>query len=221
MRARLRALLLVMLTLLPLRAGTQIPPVDPRVPLGDLIEIVFEARDVIAFGAQGGSQSTRLELGERVIWYGVQGAVGVVLTDRRLLAISASFGGFQELRYLRSEKPAEVALLGDRVALVVTTERALGFDGGSSNIVEYRLGPQESLLAMRTDANVAVVITDRNLLGLSPFTGGFFSTDFHLRERLERISLAPNLATVTTNRRYLVFRSGAKIWTERKRTLKG
>ena len=77
-----------------------------------------------------------------------------------------------------------MALLGDRVALIVTTQRALGFDGGSANLVEYRLGPQESLLAMRADANVAVVITDRNLLGLSPFTGGFFSTDFHLRERL-------------------------------------
>ena len=91
----------------------------------------------------------------------------------------------------------------------------------AANLVEYRLGPQESLLAMRADANVAVVITDRNLLGLSPFTGGFFSTDFHLRERLERISLAPSLATVTTNRRYLVFRADSKIWTERKRTLKG
>ena len=69
--------------------------------------------------------------------------------------------------------------------------------------------------------DLGVVVTDRNLLGLSPFTGGFFTTDFHVREKLERVSLAPNLATVTTNRRYLVFRADTKIWVERKRTLKG
>ena len=222
MRSRLQALLLISLLLsLPLPSGSQNRRSDPSVPLGDQIEIVFENRDVIAFGAQGGSQSIRLELAERVIWYGVQGAVGIVLTDRRVLAVSALGGNFQETRYLRTERPADVALLGDRVALITTTERALGYDGGSGNMVEYRFGPQERLLAMRADANIAVVVTDRNLLGLSPFVGGFFTTDFHISERLERVSLAPNLATVTTSRRYLVFRSGTTIWTERKRTLKG
>lgn len=222
MRPRLRDVLLtaLLLLLLPIAASTQRFS-DPNVPLGDQIEIVFEARDVIAFGAQGGSKSIRLELGEEVIWYGVQGAVGIVLTDRRVLAVSTNSGDFNEMRYLRGERPADVALLGDRVALLTTTERALGFDGGSGNIVEYRLGPQETLLAMRADANIGVVVTDRNLLGLSPFTGGFFTTDFHVREKLERVSLAPNLATVTTNRRYLVFRADTKIWVERKRTLKG
>jgi hypothetical protein len=223
MRTRLRrALLLISLMVwLPLESIGQHRRSDPNVPLGDQIEIVFENRDVIAFGAPGGSQSIRLELGEDVIWYGVQGAVGIVLTDRRVLSVSSLAGSFSETRYLRSERPPDVALLGDRVALIATTERALGYDGGSGNMVEYRYGPQERVLAVRADANIGVVVTDRDLLGMSPFVGGFFTTDFHISERLERVSLAPNLATVTTSRRYLVFRSGTSIWTERKRTLKG
>jgi hypothetical protein len=216
----LRSLLLCGLLLLPLRAGTQARvPSDPRVPLGDLLEIVIESRQVIAFGAEGGSVATELELGEQVVWYGTQGAVGVVLTGRRVLAVASISSAWQETRYLRAERPAHTALLGDRVALVTTSRRAFGFDGGSGNLVEYRLGPQENLIASRADANVAVVVTDRKLLGLSPFVGGFFPTPFHLSEQLERISLTPNLATVTTSSRYLSFRSDSQVWTERRRSL--
>jgi hypothetical protein len=211
------------LLLLPLRAGTQTPPdppADPRVPLGDLLEIVFERNQVIAFGASGGSLAERLEFGEQVHWHGTQGAVAVVLTDRRVLAVATVSASWQETRYGRAEQPPGSALLGDRVALVATSERAFGFDGGSGNLIEYRLGPQESLVATRTGANVALVVTDRKLLGLSPFVGGFFTTELGVREHLEKISPGPNLVTVTTNRRYLVFRADSTIWTERKRALK-
>ena len=46
-------------------------------------------------------------------------------------------------------------MLGDRVALVLTSRRAIGFDGGSGNLVEYRLGPRERLLTNRVGENVA------------------------------------------------------------------
>ena len=70
--------------------------------------------------------------------------------------------------------PPPPPLLGDRVALVVTEQRVLGFDGGSRNLVERRLGPREQVLRTEVAANVAVVVTDRRALGLSPFAGGFF-----------------------------------------------
>ena len=215
----LRAGMLTLLLLLPLRAGSQMPPVDPRVPLGDLLELVFEQNSVIAFDAQGGSLSENLEIGERVHWHGTQGAVGVVLTDRRVLAVAANSGAWQEARYGRSESPPGSALLGERVAIVATSDRAVGFDGGSGNLIEYRFGPQESLVTARTGANVVVVVTDRKLLGLSPFVGGFFTTPLFVRERVEKISPSPNLVTVTTDRRYLVFRSDTGVWTELNRPL--
>lgn len=216
----IRAGVLSLLVLLPLSAGTQTRPgADPRVPLGDLLSIVFEDNRVIAFGAEGGSITEKLEPGERVHWHGTQGAVGVVLTDRRVLAVATISASWQETRYQRDERPPQSALLGDRVALTATSERAFGFDGGSGNLIEYQLGPQESLVATQTGSNVAVVATDRKLLGLSPFVGGFFSTPLQVRERLEKISPTPNLVTVTTDRRYLVFRADSTIWTELNRPI--
>jgi hypothetical protein len=218
-KRRLRVWLLLLCALLPSGVGSETPTADPRVPLGDLLELVFERREVIAFGAAGGSIATTLELGEVVRWHGSRGAVGIVLTDRRLLAVGTGSGSWRELRYLRAESLPAAALLGDRVALIATSRRAVGFGGETSSLVEYRLGPQETLLASRAEGNVAVVVTDRKLLGFSPFVGGFFQADFHVRERLERISLGPNLATITTDRRHVVFRSETGVWSERKRSL--
>jgi hypothetical protein len=215
---RLR-IVLILLVVFPLRAGSQMPPVDPRVPLGQLLQIVFEQDLVIAINFQGGSMTEKLEIGESPHWHATQGAVGIVLTDRRLLAIAANSGAWQEARYGRGERPPNHAMLGDRVALALTSERALGFDGGSGNLVEYRFGPQELPVATNAGANVGVVATDRKLLGLSPFVGGFFTTPLFVRERLETISPTPNLVTVTTDRRFLTFRSDSKIWTELNRPL--
>ncbi|HXK21490.1 MAG TPA: hypothetical protein VMS55_02315 [Myxococcota bacterium] len=215
----LRAVTLMLLALVPLPAGSQMPPVDPRVPLGQLLELAFEENTVIAFDAQGGSIAQNLELGEQVYWHGAQGAVGIVLTDRRILAIAANSGSFQEARYGRGESAPGEVLLGDRVAIMATSQRALGFDGGSGNLIEYRFSPQESLVTTGTGANVVVVVTDRKLLGLSPFVGGFFTTPLFVRERVERISPSPNLVTVQTDHRYLTFRSDSTIWTELNRPL--
>jgi hypothetical protein len=216
---RLRVWVWISLVGFPLAAGSQMPPVDPRVPLGQILEIVFERDVVIAFSAEGGSITERLELGEAVLSHETQGAVGVVLTDRRLLAVAANSGAWQEARYGRGETAPGHVLLGDRVAIASTSARAVGFDGGSGNLVEYRFGPRESVVATRTGANVGVVATDRKLLGLSPFVGGFFTTPLFVRERLEKISPSPNLMTVTTDRRYLVFRSDTGVWTELNRPL--
>jgi hypothetical protein len=216
---RLLRVMLILLVVFPLRAGSQMPPVDPRVPLGQLLEIVFEQDAVIAFDAEGGSIAQRLEIGESVLWHETQGAVGIVLTDRRLLAVAANSGSWQEARYGRGESAPGHVLLGDRVAIAATSERAVGFDGGSGNLVEYRFGPQESVVATRTGSNVGVVATDRKLLGLSPFVGGFFTTPLFVRERLEKMSPSPNLMTVTTDRRFLVFRSDTGVWTELNRPL--
>jgi hypothetical protein len=194
------------------------PPADPRVPLGDLLSIVFEERDVIAFSTSGGSISTTLEIGESVRWHDSRGAVGVVLTDRRILAVGSGGGSWQALRYQRGEAPAEDAELGDRVALILTSRRAVVF-GAPGTLVDYRLGPHEKLLGAGAGSNVAVAITDRKLLGYSPFVGGFFDADFDVGERLEDIALKPNLATVTTDRRFVVFRAETGVWSELRRPL--
>ena len=75
---------------------------------------------------------------------------------------------------------------------MLTDRRALGVDGGSGNLVEYRLGPKERLVVSQVGANVAVVVTDRSALGLSPLKGGFFPVKLSVAERIESITAGSN-----------------------------
>ena len=162
--------------------------------------------------------SVRLNLTERVLWSGSRGTVGVVITNERLLAVTTGSAAWQEERYQRGEAPPADALLGDRVALATTPRRVIGFLG-TGNLVEYRLGPRESLRSVRVGENVGVVVTDRKAVGLSPSTGRFTETKLQLHERIESVDTRSTLATVTTNRRLLVFRAPTGAWSERRREL--
>lgn len=190
-------------------------------PLSDLLQVIVREREVIAIDGESGRQrEIALELGEAVTWRGAQGAVGVVLTDRRLLAISVRSGAWQIERYHAGEQQPASAALGDRVALVVTNRRAIGFDGGSGNLVEVDLGPRESLRQSRVAENVAVAVTTRRALGISPFVGGFFSVGLRLSERVEDLSASANLATLVTSHRLLTFRARTGSWEERQLNLR-
>jgi hypothetical protein len=192
-----------------------------EVPLGDVLQVLVVDRELIAVDAVGGGQTTeRLRLGEEVLWTDSAGRVGVALTDQRILAVATQSAAWQEVNYLRTERPPSSALLGDRVALVVTERRAIGFDGGSGNLVETSLGLREAVLATRAGDNVAVVVTDRRAFGVSPFAGGFFGTDVLMNERLESVEAEANFATVKTDRRILIFRAPSGTWEERSRTLR-
>jgi len=157
----------------------------------------------------------RLALDETVLWSSSRGAVGVALTTDRVLAVGIESGQWQEARYQRTESAPTSAQLGDRIAVVITSQRAIGFDGGSGNLVEVRLGLKEQVVAVEVGANSAVVVTDRRALGLSPSAGGFFPVKIQLNERLESLVAKSNIATLRTDRRLLIFRSRSGSWEER------
>jgi hypothetical protein len=189
-----------------------------EVPLGDLIEIVVMEDEILGVDAEsGGSSVVRRRLNEPVLWTGVRGRVGVVITDQRVLAIAPRTGGWQEAPYERNEPPARLAELGDRVALIALPNRVLGFLATSGRFVQVRLGPHEDLRAQSVGANVAVIVTSRSAVGLSPEAGGFFSIRLQVRERITAVSARSNLATVNTDQRVLVFRSPTGTWAERRR----
>jgi hypothetical protein len=190
-------------------------------PLADLLEVIVTSREVVALDASGGGQiAIPLRLDEQVQWKGVRGKVAVVLTDQRALAIATQSAAWQQAPYQRAEVPPRDATLGDRVAVVVTSNRALGFTSGSGNLVEYRLGPQEVVRAVRAGESVAVVVTDRRALGLSPASGGFFQAKLSLHERIENVTTRATLATVSTDRRILIFRGPTGSWQERNLSLR-
>jgi hypothetical protein len=194
--------------------------VPGEVPLADVLEILVVDRDLLAIDAAGGGQTVaRLRLEETVVWKGARGKVGVIITDQRILAVATQSGSWQEADYGRTEQRPESALLGERVALAVTSERVLGFNGGSGNLVEYRLRPREQVVVARAGENVGVVVTDRLALGLSPFLGGFFAIPLTLGDQVEAVTAESNLATLTVGRRVLIFRATTGSWEERPRDL--
>jgi len=215
---RIRALAVTSALLLAGGAAAQVP--FDSVPLADVLEVMLLDRDLVAIDANsGGQRRERLLLGENVLWMDSRGAVGAVLTDQRILAVGVGSGSWQESRYLRTESPPRDALLGDRVALVTTASRAIGFSSSTGSLVETQLGVHEKLVTRRVGENVAVVVTDRRALGLSPLVGGFFSVDLLLKEKIESIDARANLVTLTTERRLLIFRSPTGSWEVRRREL--
>ena len=181
-----------------------------------VLQIVVTPRALFAVDAEGGGDNREaLERGERVLWTASRGRVGVALTDRRVLAVAVRSAAWQETRYRRGESRPHLAELGDRVALVTTDRRILGFDGGSGNLIEESVGPREEVLDTRVGANLAVVVTSRRALGLSPFAGGFFTTDLRLGEAIEGFEAGSDVATLTTSQRLLVFRGRTGAWSER------
>jgi hypothetical protein len=223
--ARARAIGLVLLGALAASGlvapdGLRAQPVRGETPLEDLLQITVLDRALVARAARGGSgPRVDLRLGETVLEQHVRGRVGVALTDRRVLAVGTGSAAWQDVTYRAREQLAGAPELGDRVALVVTSLRILGFDGGSGNLVERRLGSRERVEGQALGANVAVVVTDRRALGLSPFAGGFFEAPLSLYEHLEAIEASGNFATVRTSRRLLTFRAPDGVWTEQRRGL--
>ena len=199
-------------------AGAQ--PQD-EVPLADVLEILELDRQLLAVDARGGGElSLSLHLGEQVLWKAARGRVGMALTDQRILAVATGSGAWQQLDRRNDEQIHGNAQLGDRVGILVTSRRAVGFNGGSGNLVEASLGLRERLLAVAVGRNVAVLVTDRRALGLSPEVGGFFEVPVQLGETIERVETQSNLATVTTDRRLLIFRTPTTTWEERRRDLR-
>lgn len=201
-------------------SATGAPAVPGETPIEDVLQILLVDRELLAIDGESGHElALRLEIGEQVAMTRSRGRVGVVVTDRRVLAVGVRAPSWQIARFRHGERLLEEPLLGDRVGLVLTSRRALGFDGGSNNLVESDLGPRERPLVRAVGANVAIIATSRRALGLSPFRGGFFERSLRLNEDLEAAVATGNLATLTTSRRLLTFKAASGKWSERSRGL--
>jgi hypothetical protein len=209
---------LLLLVLLPAASLAQPPD---EIPLEDILQVLAIDRKLIALDARSGARRVlELRLAERLVWHGSRGKVGMAFTDQRILAVAQGSAAWQQVPIHAGEVLPAAALLGDRVGLVVTSRRALGFDGGTGNVVESSLGLRERVIAQRVGANVGVVVTNRRALGVSPQAGGFFTTSMNVEERFEELSVDSNIATVITNRRLLIFRGPFGSWSETRRNLR-
>ncbi len=190
---------------------------EPRLgPLEDRVQWVALERELVGIdSASGGEHRAALGVGEQVIDTWVDGEIGIALTNRRLIAVTSNTGGVHEVRFHAGERVLAGPELGDRVALVVTTRRALGFDGGSGNWLESSLGPQERVTAVAVANHVAALATDRRALALSPVRGGFFEVPLALQDAPVQLTASGDLVTLRARARLLVFRASGARWSER------
>jgi len=193
---------------------------DENTPIYDLLEVRIQDRQLLAIDSETGGQiAERLELGEHVLFTRERGRVGIAVTDRRMLGVATISGFWQSERLRRRERPPADAWLGDRVALLQTAQRALGFVGRTGNFSDAGLGPRERVIDRAVGANVLVVVTERRALGLSADRGGFFEIPLQVDERTESLSAFANHVTLQTPLRLLVFRGVTGAWEESPRLL--
>ena len=180
----------------------------------DLIDIAESNGKIIAILEGRKTITFDLRPNEKVLWSGANGYLGAFLTDSRFFVISISLDAWQALPLRIDESGKSVASLSAYIALLVTKDRAVGFDATSNRFIETQLPMHDELLAAETEKYVAVVITSSRAFGLAAESSAF--TEIHLRvgETLEAIKLTSGKATVRTSDRLLTFEASGSPWNE-------
>ena len=207
------------LSIVDAHAGTRAAPPRFRaeLPLLDSIDVIVRERSVLAVSAATGAQASRakLELGEDVLWVGVRGRIGLVVTNRRLLAISRTAPVWQFVYFKARETMPQSILLGERVGLVATSHHLYGISAAGGLLKTRELSPYEDVTNDLVAENLAVIVTTRRLIGLSGFAGGFFEEPVGVHEDLDYASISSDFATVATDRRLVVFDAESGDWRSR------
>jgi hypothetical protein len=180
----------------------------------DLIDIAESKGKIIAIIEGKKTITFNLRPNEKVLWSGSRGYLGAFLTDQHFFVISTSLNAWQALPLRLDESGKRVASLSEYIALLVTKDRAVGFDATSNRFIEALLPIQDELLAAEVERYVAVVITSGRAFGLAAESSAF--TEIFLRggETIEEIKLTYSKATVRTSDRLLTFEASGLPWKE-------
>jgi hypothetical protein len=180
----------------------------------DLIEIVESKREIIAIIEGRKTITFELRPNERVLWSGSKGNLGAFLTDRSYFVISTSLNAWLELPLKLDESEKGVTSLSPYIALLVTRDRAIGFDATSNRFIETQLPIHDELLAAEAERYVAVVVTSGRAYGLATESSAFTEINLRMNETIESIKLTYNKATVRTSNRLLTFETTGSTWKE-------
>ncbi len=180
----------------------------------DLIDI-FESNSKIIAIIEGKKTITfDLRLKEKVLWSDSNGYLGAFLTNERFFVISTSSDAWQALPLRLDESKKGVAFLSPYIALLVTGDRAIGFDAASNRFIEAQLPIHDELLTAKAEKYVAVVITSSRAFGLAAETSAFTEIHLRVRETIEAIKITSSKATIRTSDRLLTFEASGSTWNE-------
>ena len=180
----------------------------------DLIDIAESKGKIIAIIEGRKTVTFNLRPNEKVLWSGSKGYLGAFLTDQHFFVISTLLNAWQALPLRLDELGKRVASLSPYIALLVTGDRAIGFDAASNRFIETQLPIHDELLAAEAEKYVAVVITSSRAFGLAAETSAFSEICLRIRETVEAIKVTSSKATVRTSDRLLTFEAKGSKWNE-------
>ena len=180
----------------------------------DLIDIAESRGKIIAVIEGTRTVTFDLRPNEKMLWSGSRGFLGAFLTDLNFFVISTSLNSWQALPLRLDESGKGVASLSEYIALLVTKDRAIGFDATSNRFIETRLPIRDELLAAEVERYVAVVITSSRAFGLAAESSAFTEIFLRVGETIEEIKLTYSKATVRTSDRLLTFEASGLPWKE-------
>lgn len=178
----------------------------------DLIDIQELDGDVIAI-REGKAKPFDLRSPEKILWSGSKGYIGAVLTERRFLVISNSSISWHEISLQEKETQGAIALLSEYLALLVTVDRGICFDGKNNRFIELQRPANEEFLDLAVDKYVAVVVSSRYAFGLALGGEEFNRIPFRPYEYFEILKTKANFATIRTTKRLFTFRDSDSSWT--------
>jgi len=180
----------------------------------DLIDIAESKSKIIAIIKGRKTISINLRTNEKVLWSDSNGYLGAFLTNLHFFVISTSLDAWQALPLRIDESEKGVVSLSPYIALLVTGDRAIGFDAASNRFIETQLRIHDELLAAKAEKYVAVVITSNLAFGLATKALAFVEIPFRVRETIEAIKITSSKVTVRTSDRLLTFEASGSTWNE-------
>ena len=105
----------------------------------DLIDIAKSKSKIIAIIEGKKTVTFDLRPKEKVLWSGSYGYLGAYLTDLHFFVVSTSLDAWQALPLRLDESENAAASLSPYIALLVTGDRAVGFDATSNRFIETQL----------------------------------------------------------------------------------
>ena len=178
----------------------------------DLIDIAESNSKIIAIIEGKKTITFDLRPDEKVLWSGSRGYLGAFLTDLHFFVISTSLNAWQRLPLMLGESEKGVASLSPYIALLVTRDRAVGFDATSNRFTETQLPLHDELIAAEAEKYVAVVITSSRAFALAAESSAFTEIALGIGETIEEIKLTYSKATVRTSERLLTFEATGTTW---------
>lgn len=178
----------------------------------DLVDITKSNGKIFGFVSSGASFSLSLKGRERIQWSDSKGLLGAFLTNFRFFVISDTSNAWQVFSLKLNEAEGSAASLSATVALLVTDDRAIGFDGKLNRFVETQIPIRDDVIAAETGDHIALVVTSSRVFGMASGFSSFAQVHFKLGETVESVKVTSTKATITTQDRLLIFLARSSLW---------